>query len=168
MSAALISVIASVGVPLVEAILARRIGAENASLARNIVEDIARRAGLTSDDVERAPELHADEIRAVVADVEAAAPELISLYHAELASKDAIFSQEAGEPLWVKAWRPLGMYGLGFLWFWNLVILHVANAIWKIALPQTDLATLLQLSALYMSLYMGGHTVKAVMRREGV
>jgi hypothetical protein len=67
---------------------------------------------------------------------------------------------EMKEPLWTWAWRPLGMYGLGFLWMWNVVILHLLNAVLKWALPPTDLWLLLQLSGLYMTLYMGGHTLK--------
>ena len=64
----------------------------------------------------------------------------------------------------MRAWRPLGMYLIGFLWLWNVVLLHVANAIWKIALPPVEFAVLLQISAIYMGLYMGGHTVKATVQ----
>ena len=71
----------------------------------------------------------------------------------------------AGGPLWTWAWRPAGMWGLGALWFWNLILLHVANAFWKIALPQADLGLLFQLTAVYMGLYMGGHTVKDVVQK---
>jgi len=67
---------------------------------------------------------------------------------------------EMKEPLWTWAWRPLGMYGLGFLWVWSIVILHLLNAVLKWSLPPTDLWLLLQLSAAYMTLYMGGHTLK--------
>lgn len=64
------------------------------------------------------------------------------------------------EPWWVWAWRPAGMWGLGVLWFWSIIGLHVLNAIFKIKLPQPDLQVLLALSGLYMTLYMGGHTLK--------
>ena len=67
---------------------------------------------------------------------------------------------EMKEPLWTWAWRPLGMYGLGMLWFWNLIILHLLNWWWKSSLPQTDLGVLFNISAAYMGLYMGGHTIK--------
>lgn len=160
MSAALAALALQVGAPLVEKILARRIGAGNAALARDVVTTIAETAGVAPDNLERAAAEEPERIATALRKVESSLPETIALYEAELEGKLAMFSAEKAEPLWVRAWRPLGMYGLGVLWFWNLIGLHVANAYWKIALPPTDLAVLMQLSALYMSLYMGGHTVK--------
>lgn len=159
---ALVALAAQIGAPLIRDILARKIGRENAELATDVIGIVARRAGVAPEDVEK---LAADDPARVMAAMTAAEPEiaaLVPLYTAELEARQETFRMEAGEPLWVRAWRPLGMYGLGFLWLWNLVLLHVANAWWKLALPPTDNATLLQLSALYMSLYMGGHTVKDV------
>lgn len=75
------------------------------------------------------------------------------------ATNELMFA-EMKEPLWTWAWRPAGMWGLGVLWFWNIIILHALNAIFKTELPPTDPWVLFQLSALYMGLYMGGHTVK--------
>ena len=162
MSAALIALAAQVGAPLIERILARKIGAGNAALARDVVTTIAETAGVPAKDLDRMAEEDKTRIGKAIQDVEGSMPEKIALFEAELEARQEIYRIEQGEPLWAWAWRPLGMYGLGFLWFWNLVLLHVANAVWKIALPPTDLAVLLQLSALYMSLYMGGHTVKNI------
>ena len=72
----------------------------------------------------------------------------------------ATLAAEQDEPLWARMWRPGGMYLIGFLWLWNAVILHVANAIFKIALPPMPWDILMGLSSLYFALYMGGHTVK--------
>lgn len=163
--AALISIAASVGAPLIEAILARKIGASNAGLVIDVIDQIADHAGLTAEEVGAPGPEQIGRVEAAVAEVETITPELIRVYEAELVAKSQLFMAEEKEPLWVRAWRPLGMYGLGLMWLWNTMILHVANAIWKIALPQMDLWILIQLSALYMSLYMGGHTVKAVMAR---
>lgn len=163
--AALISIAASVGAPLVESILARKIGSAGAGLVRDVVDQIAKNAGLTTDQVTAPQADQIDRIATAITDVESIAPEMIHLYERELEAKQASFAAEREEALWVRAWRPLGMYGLGLLWMWNVMLLHIANAIWKIALPPMDFSVLLQLSALYMSLYMGGHTVKAVMAR---
>lgn len=165
MSAALISLALQVGAPLVEKVLSRRIGASNAALARDVVTSIAETAGVLPDDLDRAAVEEPDRIGNAMREIEPSLPETIALYEAELKGKLEAFAAEKAEPLWVRAWRPLGMYGLGVLWFWNLILLHVANAIWKTALPPTDLAILMQLSALYMSLYMGGHTVKDVVSK---
>lgn len=165
MAPALIALAAQVGAPLIEKILARRIGAGNAALARDVVGAIAETAGVLPGDLDRLAEEEPDRIGNAMREVEPSLPEMVALYEAELAARQEVFRMEKDEPLWVRAWRPLGMYGLGFLWFWNLIILHVANAIWKTALPPTDLAILMQISALYISLYMGGHTVKDVISK---
>lgn len=162
----LISLAASVGAPLIQAVLERKIGSENAHLVTGLVEQIAEHAGLSRREVEQPSSAELPAIRDAIQVVEADVPEMIRVYEAELAAKAALFAAEAKEPLWIRAWRPLGMYGLGLLWLWNVMFLHIANAIWKIALPPMDLSILIQLSALYMSLYMGGHTVKAVMGRD--
>jgi hypothetical protein len=46
-----------------------------------------------------------------------------------------------------------------------VMLLHVANAIWKIALPPMPWDQLIYFSGLYMGLYMGGHTVKDVVAK---
>ena len=92
--------------------------------------------------------------------VERQSPELVALYAAGLEYQTAMMQAEQTEPLWQRAWRPAGMYLIGFLWFWNIVALHVANAVWKIALPQTPYDVLIQLTGIYAGLYMGGHTIK--------
>lgn len=165
MAPALIALAAQVGAPIIRDILARKIGQENAQLAGDVVSLIAKRAGVAADQVEQ---LAADVPQKVMDAMVAAEPEvaeLVPLDLAELGARQETYRMEAGAAPWVSAWRPLGMYGLGFLWLWNIVILHVANAIWKIALPQTPFDILIQISALYMSLYMGGHTVKDVFAR---
>ena len=58
--------------------------------------------------------------------------------------------------------RPWQAYCYQHLKRWNAIILHVANAIWKIALPPMPCEHLMAISALYMTLYMGGHTIKDV------
>lgn len=86
---------------------------------------------------------------------------MVALYAQGLEMQAALAKAEMERESWIIwAWRPAAMWGFGFLWFWNLVIIHIANAYWRIALPQADLAMLFQLNAVYMGLYMGGHTVK--------
>jgi hypothetical protein len=165
MAPALIALAARIGAPVIRDVLARKLGRENAELAGEVIGMIARRAGVAPEAVEQLAADEPDRVAAAIQSVEADVAELAPLYAAELGARQDTYRIEQGEPLWVRAWRPLGMYGLGFLWFWNLILLHVANAYWKIALPATDLGVLMQISALYMSLYMGGHTVKDVMAK---
>lgn len=157
MSAALISLAGQVGAPLVRDILKKKIGAGNAQLAEDVVTSIANRAGVLPADLENGVverEKVADAIRHV--------EQMIALYTRELEASQALAVAEQNEPGWVRAWRPLGMYFTMFLWAWQIVILHVANAIAKIALPPADWQALTLWTSLYLSLYMGGHTVKSV------
>ena len=148
-----------IGSPVLAKILNDQLGGSG-GLAMDIIQAVAKRAGVP---VEALDALAAeDQPRAIDAlrAVEAQSPELVALYAAGLEYQLAQLQAEATEPLWARAWRPAGMYLLGFLWLWNIMLLHCANAIWKIALPQTPYETLIQISGLYMGLYMGGHTVK--------
>ena len=87
-------------------------------------------------------------------------PELIALYASGLELQRAQLATEASEPLWMRAWRPAGMYLLAALWLWSVIVLHVVNAAFGTAMPQMPIDQLLTLSGIYMGLYMGGHTAK--------
>ena len=80
--------------------------------------------------------------------------------NAELSLVNEQLRDQAKGPWFGWAWRPAGMWGVGFLWLWAIVILHLLNAIMKWAIPQPDLTVLLSLTGLYCTLYMGGHTFK--------
>ena len=162
MSAALIALAAKVGAPVVEKILTRHLGGTGGALAGEVIRTIADQAGVPPEALDNLATEHPEVVEQAIRDTEAVAPEIIALQTAELEGKLAIFESEKTEPVWVRAWRPLGMYGLGVLWFWNVIFLHVANAYWKIALPPMPFEHLMGISALYMSLYMGGHTIKDV------
>lgn len=159
MSGPLIALATQIGAPMIRAALERRFGADG-QLAGEVVNSIARRAGVNSNELsalaESEPRTVIDAMRAV----EIEAPELIRLYLAEAEAASALAQSEQTDPAWMRAWRPGGMYLIGFLWLWNVVILHTANAIWKVALPPIPFEQLIQLSGLYFGLYMGGHTIK--------
>ena len=156
---ALLSLVAQVGAPFIQKALSEKLGGP---LATEVLRGIADRAGVSPAALDDAARDQPELIRQAIAETEARAPEIIALQEAELDAKLAIFESERTEPVWVRAWRPLGMYGLGVLWFWNVIFLHVANAYWKIALPPMPFEHLMGISALYMGLYMGGHTIKDV------
>lgn len=161
---AVLALAAQIGVPLIKQVLSGRVGAQNADLAGDVVEAIARRAGVgvgeLPDLIERDTPRAVDALRAT----EAAMPEILALYTRGLEGQFALLAAEQKGHWLGWAWRPAMMWLLAFLWLWQLVILHVANAIWKIALPPADSTTLLGLTSVYMALYMGGHTLKDAMR----
>jgi len=161
---ALIALAKEIGAPLVRKTLEKRIGTGNAHLAETVVTAIADRLGQTPGNLDAYVQGWPDEARHAVEEVERALPDMLEAHELSVQLQTAEMSKKPG---WISAWRPVMMYLIGFLWAWALVILHVANAIWKIALPPVDLSQLLALTALYLSLYMGGHTVKEVAKSWG-
>lgn len=164
MSAALLAVATQIGAPLIRQVLTSRLGAQNAELATNVVEAVARRAGIGVGDLERLADDEPTRMVDAVRETEAMMPEMIALYAQGLEKQQALLQAEQKGPWWGWAWRPFMMWLLAFLWLWNIVILHVANAVWRIALPPTDFTSLLSLTGIYMALYMGGHTLKDLAR----
>ncbi len=162
---ALIAIAAQVGAPMIEKILARKIGAAGASLATDVITKIATQAGTTPDRLNDLAASSPEAVAKAIREVEAMSPELVALYAAGLEGQFALLQAEMAEGGWKSAWRPLGMYFVIFLWAWQVVLLHVANAIWKIALPPMPWDQLIYFSGLYMGLYMGGHTIKDVVAK---
>ncbi|WP_323036233.1 hypothetical protein [Pararhodobacter sp.] len=160
MSSALTALALQIGVPLIGQVLTRRIGATNAQLATDVVGALARRLGVTVSEVEALAEENPPRVIDAMRETERAMPEMIALHATALEGQFALLKAEQDGPWWGWAWRPLTMWLLAFLWLWSIVILHVANAVWRIALPQPDLAMLFSLTGVYMALYMGGHTIK--------
>lgn len=155
-----------IGAPLVAQVLTRRIGGENAQLAGDVTIAVARRLGVTPAEAETLAQSDQPRVIQALRDTETAMPELLALHMAALEGQFALLQAEQRGPWWGWAWRPVTMWLLGFLWLWNIVILHVANAIWRIALPPVDDSSLLSVTGLYMALYMGGHTVKELARQR--
>ena len=160
MSAALISLAASAGAPLIRQILQRKLGTGSSDLVMAVIDQIAGRAGVKVEEVEDLIKREPEVVLEAMEQTERMAPELIALYAAGLENQFALLSAESKGPVWISAWRPLWMYFLMFLWFWNIVVLHLLNALAKWALPPMDMTTLLSLTGLFMALYMGGHTIK--------
>lgn len=148
-----------IGAPVVGKILNDQLGGYG-GLAVDVLQAVAKAAGVPVEDLDALAEENPPKAVDALRVVERQSPELVALYAAGLEYQTAVLQAEQAEPLWQRAWRPAGMYLIGLLWAWNIVILHAANAIWKIALPQTPYEVLIQLTGIYAGLYMGGHTIK--------
>ncbi len=165
MSPTLASIALSAGLPIVEKVLAGRLGDSAGQLAGQVIRAVAEAAGTTPDAVDQMATENPGRVIDALREVERRTPEMLALYAADAQLQLAALAADQDEPLWARLWRPLGMYFIMALWSWNAVILHVANAIWKIALPPMPWDILLGLSGLYFSLYMGGHTVKDIVSK---
>lgn len=148
------------GFPLLRAILEGKLGGQNGGLAADVVGALAKRAGVEPDALEGLVETSPGKVIDAMKAVDPMTPELIALYQRGLEHQNALLMAEQEEGGWKAAWRPLGMYFVMVLWAWQVVVLHVCNAIWKIALPPMPYDQLVTFTGLYMGLYMGGHTLK--------
>lgn len=160
MYGALISIAVQFGAPFVHKILAGKIGSGNADLVTDVLQTIANRAGIPVGDLERAAVDDPELIGKAIEHAEQMAPEMMEIYATGLEKQFDLLMAETKGPAWMAAWRPLWMYFLMILWFWNMIALHMINAIMKWALPPLDMTVLLALTSFFMALYMGGHTIK--------
>lgn len=163
--APLITLALNAGLPVVASMLQRKLGDANGKLASDVLQAVATRAGVAPDDVEALAESTPGRVIEAMREVERMTPELLAAYQNDLRLQIAALDAEKGGPTWMRAWRPVWMYMLVFFWLWHFVILHVANAYWKIALPPLPLSDLLTLTGMFLALYMGGHTVLRLMRK---
>jgi hypothetical protein len=158
----LLSAAVQLGLPHLRRLLDPAIGPRGGDVVTRIVATIAERAGTTPDGLEQVHAATPGVVLDAMKEVEKSVlPEMVPVFLADAEAARALADAEAESP-WRSAWRPLGMYLILALWVWNIILLHVANAVWKIALPPVDFSVLLQFSVLYLGLYMGGHTVKDV------
>lgn len=158
--APLIAIALQAGLPSIAAILQRKLGDAGGALATDVLNTIASRAGAKVEDLETMADGNPGKVLDAMRQVEPMTPELIALYTKGLEQQFTLLQAEMAEGGWKAAWRPAGMWFVLFLWFYQIVGLHVANAIWKIALPAAPWEHLLAFTGLYMGLYMGGHTLK--------
>jgi hypothetical protein len=155
------------GLPLVEKLLSKKLGDANGQMVTQVVAAIAARAGVAPDQLDALASDTPGRVIEAMRQVEDATPDMLAAYDRDLQLQLATLAAEQDDPVWMRAWRPGWMYLLGFLWLWNLVLLHVANAVWKIALPPLPTTDLLALTGLFLSLYMGGHTVLRALGKAG-
>lgn len=160
--APLIALALQAGLPTIASILQRKLGDAGGGLATDVLNTIASRAGVKVNELEKMADDNPGRVLDAMRAVEPMTPELIALYTKGLEHQFTLLQAEIAEGGWTAAWRPAGMWFILFLWFYQVVGLHVANAIFKIALPPCDWQYLVTFTGMYMGLYMGGHTVKDV------
>lgn len=152
---------AKVGAELVGKIVGERFGKAGGDLAETVVKEVATRVGVQPEEL---AEADTDKVEEAVLDVEASMPELLELWSKGLDGQFALLKAETKEGILQSGWRWGWMYLLAFFWIWRILIAPYVNA-WIESrhgvLPELiDYAILLTLTSWFISLYMGGHTLK--------
>jgi hypothetical protein len=158
----LLTIALNAGLPLVAKVIERRLGNGLGDLAADVIREIAEGVGVAPDALEAEAVRNPAAVQDAMQNIEVDLPNRLEAYDRDLQLQLANLAAEKGEPLWARAWRPGGMYLILFLLLWNAIVLHVLNAIFKIALPPMPWDIFLGVAGLYFGLYMGGHTVKEV------
>ncbi len=160
MSAAITSILIAaatkVGAPIIKSVLEKHVGGLAGTLAGTVVDQVAERLGV---EPEALPSVEDAEIGNAVSEVNANMPELIALYEKGLQGQFALLQAEQAEGFWQSAWRWGWMYLLAFLWICAFLLFPVLR-VFGIHIEPIDNTTLMTLTGWFISLYMGGHTLK--------
>lgn len=159
----LIGVAGRVGAPFVKGLLEKHLGGVAGEIGGGIIDAIAGKAGVP---VEQLPDLPAPEIDAAVKAVEDEAPDLLVQWNLQQKQTHDQFRAEMDKgPFWSWAWRPAGMYMLGFFWALYVFLYPCLNLFLRLFGASEQLQTtvgvadLLAISGGFITLYMGGYTV---------
>lgn len=149
---------ARVGAKVIGQIVSGFFGERGGALAETVVSTVAESLGVEPEQIPNvAP---ADLDKAVVA-AETMSPELIALWAQGLQGQFALLQAEQKEGPWQSGWRWGWMYLLALFWTFYAIIFPVMDAA-GLKVVGIPLSALLTLTTWFISLYMGGHTVKAL------
>lgn len=148
----------SLGAPTIGAALGGPVGAQ-------VGEAVAVALGVpaTPDAVSTAVKADPGALGAIEADPPTDITEWL-LIHARAAA--ALTKTESERETWFSwAWRPAMSWLLIVMWAWALLILPIVDAITRVGISPVSTPDLLNLSGIWMVVYGGGHTLKAVLQR---
>lgn len=157
----LIGAAAKVGAPFVKALLEKHVGGLAGTIAGTVVDQVAERVGVEPEALQT---VEPEKLEAAVKEVDAMGPELIALYEAGLKGQFELLQAELKEGFWQSAWRWGWMYLLAFFWVCAFLLFPTLKA-FGIVVDPIDSPTLMTLTGWFISLYMGGHTVKEIGRQ---
>lgn len=147
-----------VGAELVGKAVSGLFGDKGGEIADTVIGSVADKLGVPAEQIATAP---AKDVEAAVKATEGDMPDIIALWARGLDGQFALLEAETHEGFWQAAWRWGWMYLLAFFWTCYIIAFPVAAALgWPV--DRVDASILLTLTTWFISLYMGGHTVKAL------
>lgn len=156
----LIEAATRVGAPIVKQLLEKHLGGAAGEIGGMVIDAIAGKAGVQPGDL---PSVPAKELEAAVAATEAETPQLVATWVEQQreANRLMLAEMDKSDAWWTWAWRPAWMWFLGFLFLFRLVLVPIADAaLGSDIAASVDISTMMTLTAWFMGLYMGGHTLK--------
>jgi len=157
-TAAIAASATKIGADLVGRAVGGLFGPKGEELAKGVVTSVAEKLGVPAEDI---PSVPAPKLDDAVAEVEMDMPEKIQLWSQGLTGQFALLQAETAEGPWQSGWRWGWMYLLALFWIFYILIFPVLAAL-GIVVNGVDVAVLLTLTTWFISLYMGGHTIKTL------
>lgn len=145
-------------VPIIKKVLGDKLGGTGGEIAGKVIDIIAEKAGVTPDKLPGVPD---DDLRDAIIAAEPEAADIL-VQHVEsqrLMNETLRAEMDKGGPTWTWAWRPGWMWLLAFVWLYALILRPLANAAFGASIEAIDLGILMTLTAWFISLYMGGHSL---------
>lgn len=159
----LVSVATKVGAPIVKGVLEKYVGGAAGEIGGTIIDAIAGRAGVPAEDLPKLPE---QELEAAVRAAEGQAPDILVQWNIQQKqTHEQLRAEMEKGPFWSWAWRPAGMYLLGFFWALYVFIYPSMNLFLRLFGASEQLQTIVGVADLtaisggFITLYMGGYTV---------
>lgn len=145
-------------VPVIKKILGDKLGGTGGEIAGKVIDIIAEKAGVTPD---KLPDLDSGDLQEAIVAAEPEAADIL-MQHVEsqrLMNETLKAEMDKGGPTWTWAWRPGWMWLLAFVWLYALILRPLTNAAFGASIEAIDLGILMTLTAWFISLYMGGHSL---------
>ncbi|WP_079213469.1 hypothetical protein [Brucella pituitosa] len=152
------------GSEIVKDIVSAQLGPTIGGLAGTVVDTIA---GSLAVDPEAIPTLPADQIDGAVVAAEDNS-EILRLYvEQQRLTNDLLVAEiNKSEALWTWAWRPAWMWFLMLVWFYVLLVAPIVSGITGVIFEIPELGVVVSLTITFVTLYMGGHTLKDIWGRK--
>jgi Protein of unknown function (DUF3154). len=157
-AAVLVPILTSIGAPILKKLLADKLPSGVVKdVSEAVVDTIASKIGVPST-----PEAIAEAFEKSPEVVKAAVQEAENEFR-DLLDRDALFAREDSREHWFSwAWRPALSWTLLYLFIWNATIQPLLAVALKANLPAVPYDTLVAFAGIWLTIYGGGHTVKAV------
>jgi hypothetical protein len=139
-------------------------GAATDAVGDHLIEAIADRANVPVDEL---PDVDESVLKDAMIGVETYdLPDILELELQMQAEANSLMRSEMDKgPLWTWAWRPATMWFIIFLWAWAGVIVPLINGLTGKNVTTFTFSELLAFTSIYTALYMGGHTLKKILRK---
>jgi len=148
------------GSGVIKDIISAQLGPTIGGLAGTVVDTIAGSLGVEPGEI---PSLPADQIDAAVT-VADNDKEIIQLYIEQQKLTNSLLTAEMNksESLWTWAWRPAWMWFLMLVWFYILLAAPIVGGVTGVKFEIPELGVVVSLTLTFVTLYMGGHTLKDI------